>query len=216
MPLDEVPLHVYLAGPMTGYPGFNFPAFNAAEADLIGRGYTVFNPAIHGAPEHWKPVDYMQRDLAEVCKADMLVMLPDWQYSKHATLEAFVAQWMEIPVLSYPRLEPIKTDPVYHGAWNVFLIMREGLKKHAADSWRSEPEDNHLDKSLRHALTYKLIRDGNQKPDGEAHLRFFHCRAALALTRSMGNTSPVVTNPCQPNADVDVPLQLHTLTQQEG
>ena len=38
------PLHVYLAGPMTGIAEFNFPAFDAAAAKLRDLGYVVFNP----------------------------------------------------------------------------------------------------------------------------------------------------------------------------
>src|SRR5579883_2711410 len=127
---------VYVAGKMTGCHNWNFDAFNAAEADLTARGFSVFNPACHGAVDGWKHKDYMELDLPEVCRADMVVMLPGWQYSRGATLEAFVAQWLEIPVVSYPNLEPIRPDPVFVGARNVYEIMREGLKKHAADSWR--------------------------------------------------------------------------------
>jgi hypothetical protein len=36
---------IYIAGPMTGYPEFNFPAFFTAEEKLTKEGYKVFNPA---------------------------------------------------------------------------------------------------------------------------------------------------------------------------
>lgn len=72
-------------------------------------------------------------------------------------------------------------------AWKaVDDMMSEGLKKHVADKWRVEPQDNHLDKAVRHIMTYKLIRDGNQKPDGEPnHLRNAVCRAVMALVQDM-------------------------------
>ena len=38
-------MRVYLAGPMTGLPQFNFPAFDNAEKDLQARGYDVVPPA---------------------------------------------------------------------------------------------------------------------------------------------------------------------------
>lgn len=39
---------IYLAGPMTGLPEHNFPAFHAEAARLRGLGYHVENPAEHG------------------------------------------------------------------------------------------------------------------------------------------------------------------------
>ena len=36
---------IYIAGPMTGFPEFNFPAFFAAQAELEAKGWQVFNPA---------------------------------------------------------------------------------------------------------------------------------------------------------------------------
>jgi hypothetical protein len=36
---------IYVAGPMTGMPEFNFPAFFAAQKKLEAEGWQVFNPA---------------------------------------------------------------------------------------------------------------------------------------------------------------------------
>ena len=36
---------IYIAGPMTGYPEFNFPEFFKAQAELEEQGWKVFNPA---------------------------------------------------------------------------------------------------------------------------------------------------------------------------
>lgn len=45
-PNDRRPQAVYIAGPMRGVPGFNFPAFFAAEHLLSIAGFTkIFNPA---------------------------------------------------------------------------------------------------------------------------------------------------------------------------
>lgn len=38
-------MRLYLAGPMSNLPEFNFPAFHAAAAKLEAEGHTVFNPA---------------------------------------------------------------------------------------------------------------------------------------------------------------------------
>lgn len=54
---------VYIAGPMTGFEKFNFPAFDAAEEFLNQTGFiTIFNPAEH---DRWllkKPADWMPTD----------------------------------------------------------------------------------------------------------------------------------------------------------
>lgn len=81
---------VYIAGPMTGLPDHNFPAFNHAEAQLSDAGYRVLNPARHGSGEGtW--ADYMRHDLADVITADGIALLDGWQASKGATLEVQVA-----------------------------------------------------------------------------------------------------------------------------
>ena len=38
---------IYIAGPMSGYPNFNFEAFDRVETALIAAGFEVVNPARH-------------------------------------------------------------------------------------------------------------------------------------------------------------------------
>jgi hypothetical protein len=93
---------VYLAGPMTGIPGHNFPAFNAAAAKLRADGHFVFNPAEVelGGFETTKefkeegscPRDVYRNAMAEdvrfIClEADAIAMLPGWENSKGARAE---------------------------------------------------------------------------------------------------------------------------------
>lgn len=107
-------MKAYVAGPMTGIPEFNFPAFNAAAAKLRAEGYEVFNPAErdierhggidiskgnatgsqeHAAKEHGFSLrDALADDTWWICKeADTIAMLPGWENSKGARAEHALA-----------------------------------------------------------------------------------------------------------------------------
>ena len=90
-------MKVYISGPMTGYEGFNYPAFNRAETWLTDMGYDVLNPARHPQQATW--VDYLRLDLADVLRADAVAVLPGWEASRGAALEVHVAHSLGMTVL---------------------------------------------------------------------------------------------------------------------
>jgi hypothetical protein len=57
--------------------------------------------------------------------------------------------------------------------------------KYPPFNWTTEPEDAHLEKGMRHLLTYKLQRDGQQKLDGEDHFMLGICRITMAYSISL-------------------------------
>ena len=83
---------VYISGPMTGYPDWNFPAFNAAADKLRAAGYPVINPADFGVKETQTWRECLARDLAALVHCDVVVTLDGWMNSKGAKLEVFVAE----------------------------------------------------------------------------------------------------------------------------
>lgn len=87
---------VYIAGPMTGLPEHNFPAFNEAEKALRERGFIPLNPA--GNPMGLSPADYMRIDLAMVGVSDLVAMLPGWKLSIGANAEYSTAVSYRIEV----------------------------------------------------------------------------------------------------------------------
>ena len=91
---------VYIAGPMMGVPGFNYPAFNAAEDHLRAIGHMPINPARHGVDERardWTWVDFMRRTIRDVTNADAIHLLDGWEGSRGAQLEVTIADALGMP-----------------------------------------------------------------------------------------------------------------------
>jgi hypothetical protein len=95
-------MHVYLAGPMTGYPDYNRPAFHAAQRWLEARGHSVINPAHHDITDGtWEQYLALALHVIHAGQPDAIVMLPGWQASRGARLErASIAGIMAKPAYS--------------------------------------------------------------------------------------------------------------------
>lgn len=121
------PLHfLYIAGPMTGIPEYNAPAFRAAADELRSRGYGVISPVeldeadgvnleaeAAGATTllsdpGWDWARALARDISVIIReADFVVALPGWEGSRGAFLETATAYALGRPVVEYPDLTPI-------------------------------------------------------------------------------------------------------------
>ena len=107
---------LYIAGPMTGLPEFNYPAFREAAQQLTDAGYDVLNPVdvdTAGVPPEaltWEW--YMRRTLKMMLDADAIATLPGWRNSRGAVVEVELGARVgigEAPVnewLAYPETEP--------------------------------------------------------------------------------------------------------------
>jgi hypothetical protein len=112
-------INIYLAGPMSGIPEFNFPAFMDMADYLRQRGYNVFNPAEHdiervghdfsteaktGDAEDAAKYGITYRkclkaDLTWICdQADAMYMLTGWEKSKGCQAEHSLAKALDIPI----------------------------------------------------------------------------------------------------------------------
>ncbi len=94
---------LYLAGPMTGLPEFNHPAFHAAADQLRDAGYIVTNPADNGLPTDDTPwVDHMRRDIALMMqrRCNAVAILPGTSQSKGALVEWRLAKGLGFPVMT--------------------------------------------------------------------------------------------------------------------
>lgn len=76
---------VYIAGPMSGLPEYNRPAFNTEALHQQQKGHVVLNPAT--LPDGLTQQQYMQICCPMVMMADEVIMLPAWINSQGATAE---------------------------------------------------------------------------------------------------------------------------------
>lgn len=84
-------MRLYVAGPMTGLPDFNYPAFFDAADRLDRGGFTVGNPAADGQVLGWSWEQYLRRALRLMLECDGVAILDGWERSRGARLEAEVA-----------------------------------------------------------------------------------------------------------------------------
>lgn len=97
---------IYLAGPMSGYPEHNFPAFNEAARVLRERGHSVFNPAENVEGRTGEPRSfYMRLDIPALLACDAVVLLPGWRNSRGANLEVWMALDLDMPIHEFLRID---------------------------------------------------------------------------------------------------------------
>ncbi len=109
-------MKVYVAGPMRGYPLYNFPAFDAASRWLRRQGHTVFSPAEHDremgfneytdveTPEFLRQA--VKWDLQTISECDAIFLLRGWSKSSGANLELQMAKFCGLRVCyqAIPRI----------------------------------------------------------------------------------------------------------------
>jgi hypothetical protein len=119
-------IRLYLAGPMTGYPEFNFPAFHAESARLRALGFQIVNPAEIVVDQSVAWLECMRADIKQLVDCDCVALLPRWNESRGASIEqrlardlglrVFVASHLiglldnGIPVLSSAAVELIEAE----------------------------------------------------------------------------------------------------------
>ena len=90
---------LYVAGPMTGFPECNYPAFDMAEEHLHRLGYDVVNPAhVSAGLARTHYVDHLREDLRAMLDCDGVATLPGWEFSTGARNEVNVAGLLRMPV----------------------------------------------------------------------------------------------------------------------
>jgi hypothetical protein len=85
-------MKLYLAGPMTGYPEFNFPAFRAEAARLRAMGFEIVNPAEIVTDQSVAWLDCMRADIKQLVDCDGIALLAGWAQSRGASIEHNLAR----------------------------------------------------------------------------------------------------------------------------
>ena len=121
----------YIAGPMSGIPQFNYPLFDKVGAALIKAGHKTYNPSemdddetraeamasetgiLAGGTcngESWG--DFLSRDVKLIADSDInaICLLPGWEKSRGARLEAFVAISLNYPAFEWIVDRPVKVQ----------------------------------------------------------------------------------------------------------
>lgn len=101
---------IYLCGPMTGLPEFNYPAFHQAARALRALGHRVYNPAEfpYAGPLDKFPVRsafevYTRFICREACT---IATLPGWERSSGARVEVGLGERLGLHIVSVDGLLP--------------------------------------------------------------------------------------------------------------
>lgn len=103
-------MRIYVAGPMTGLPDLNFPAFHRAAHALRYRGHEAINPAEINAGQTAGWIECMRADIAQLVTCDAIYLLKRWEKSLGARLEFHVATALDLHVLQEWQEIPFAND----------------------------------------------------------------------------------------------------------
>lgn len=90
-------MKIYIAGPMTGLPHFNRPAFRQAALNLSFEKHIPLNPAI--LPDGLTEADYMTISITMLLLADAIYLLTGWQFSAGARSEHALALKLGLEII---------------------------------------------------------------------------------------------------------------------
>lgn len=102
-------MKIYIAGPMTGMPDLNFPAFHAAAKVLRAQGFTVVNPAELNLDPETPWTQCMRLDIRELVTCDTIFLLRNWTMSRGARLEFHIASQLCMQVIEAVNYPPLMT-----------------------------------------------------------------------------------------------------------
>lgn len=150
---------IYVSGPMSGYPEYNYPLFADVAAMLRRHGYQVINPAESDSEAKDKTwASYLRKDIRHLMDCTHVVVLPGWERSKGAGLEVYIARQLDMPILEMQvenrgtRQERVTLIPYYEP------MAVEALRLTSGD--RIESYDHPLDDYAKTAALWTTVLRG--------------------------------------------------------
>lgn len=93
-------MKLYIAGPMTGLPNFNYPAFERAETLLNQLGFETESPhhnGENGEQERFAYEEFIRMGLKQLLQCNGVALLDGWERSRGVAIELYVARAIKIP-----------------------------------------------------------------------------------------------------------------------
>jgi hypothetical protein len=160
---------VYISGPMTGQPEFNFPAFHETAARLRQAGAEAINPAeSFGGRTDLPRASYIRADMVLLAHCQAIVMLPGWENSRGAKLEYLMAREIGMPVFDAETFQALKNPPV------------PSVNLHQIRLVRELPEE-----TVEEAAPESVLAEAMRITDGARHADYGHPRDDFARTALM-------------------------------
>jgi hypothetical protein len=97
-------MKIYISGPISGIERGNRPAFVLGEEILKSLGHEPVNPHKlgHEPDDDWST--RMRRDIAALVTCDAVALLPGWEDSRGAKIEAGLAETLKMGVYDMATL----------------------------------------------------------------------------------------------------------------
>lgn len=201
---------IYIAGPMTGRPSFNFAAFDAARDKLMAEGWQVVSPAdldrAVGFDPDFGKVDKaflesaMRRDIEAIMRVHAIYMLDGWEQSTGAKAELGLAKWRHIEVI-YQTVKP--ADPAKDernpkdvagsvkcpmnllppvALEQVAWVHKLGNDKYGPFNWRGKPigSSAYVAAIMRHLMAWHAGEDMDGE-SGKSHLAHIGATANILM-----------------------------------
>jgi hypothetical protein len=164
----------YIAGPMTGYPGFNYEAFDEARDVLRRRGWDVISPAdldrenlgidfskMEGTEDLSQyRTAFARQDIAALLDVHAVFVLDGWEASTGARNELTLAAMLGVPIFTFPETTPVEWVAHFSNA-----PLPETVEE-SLDDWAE-----YVDKVVRHTSDECGLGDRCYTPHADGEVR---------------------------------------------